>query len=136
MKEDPCNLARWKHKQWWHNRGCVWDTLATDWSSKEDWISKGKKFYALEDKTTFVTFALDSVKLSTVHKKRVKGKKVDDEAPRVLGPADTIIHTREEGPTVQPCGDSEVAGKWINGQHSPGLKCRGNIGQIQNTLYS
>ena len=45
-------------------------------------------------------------------------KKVDDKAPRVLGPADTIIHTREEGPTVQPCGDSEVAGRWIKGRCS------------------
>ena len=28
----------------------------------------------------------------------------------------TTIHIRAEGPTVQLCGDSEVAGKWINGR--------------------
>ena len=83
---------------------------------------------ALEDKTKFGTFGLDSVKHSTVHRKeKEKGKKVDDKAARALGPADTIIHTREDGPTVQLCGDSEVAGKLINGQYSLGLKHRRNI---------
>ena len=44
-------------------------------------------------------------------------KKVEDKAPRVLGPGDRTIHFREEGPTGQLRGDSEVAGKWINGQY-------------------
>ena len=92
---------------------------------------------ALADKTQFATITLDNVKLSTVQrKKKEKGKKVDEKTPRVLGPADTIIHTREEGPTVQFCGDSEVAETWINGHCSLGLKYRGTIGQIQKTLYS
>ena len=41
--------------------------IATDWAGKEDWINKRKKHYALEDKTSFVTFTLDSVKPSTEH---------------------------------------------------------------------
>ena len=47
----------------------------------------------------------------------------------MLGLADTIIHMREEGPTVQLCGDSEVAGKWINGQYSLGLMYKGKKGR-------
>ena len=48
--------------------------------------------------------------------------------------ADKTIHTREEGPTVQLCGDSEVAGKWIHGDYSLRQKYCGRIGQIQKTL--
>ena len=44
-----------------------------------------RKYYAFEDKTKFVTFALDSVKLSTVHRIGRGKKKVDDKASRVLG---------------------------------------------------
>ena len=67
----------------------------------------------------FATFALDSVNHSTAHKTRTgKKKNVDDKAPRILGPAVKTIHTREEGPTAQQCGDSEVAGKWIHGNYS------------------
>ena len=72
----------------------------------------------LVDKYKFVTFvALDSVKLSTVYRKHCegKGKKVEEKTPRDLGPSDTTIHTREDGSTVQLCGDSEVACEWING---------------------
>ena len=65
----------------------------------------------------------------------MKLHKVDNKAPRVLGPADTIIHTREEGPTVQLCGDSEVAGKWINGQHSVALEHRGKMVESQNIVF-
>ena len=67
----------------------------------EGWMSERKKCHAFEEKTQLVTFALDGVKLSTVHRKENgRGKTVDDKASRVLGPADTIIHTREDGPTV------------------------------------
>ena len=62
----------------------------------------------------FVTFALDSMKLSTVHtKKKSKGfgKKNNDKTPRDLGPADTTVHTRVDGLIVQLCGDSNVACK-------------------------
>ena len=49
----------------------------------------------------FVTCALDRMKLSTVHRKKKSkgiGKKVKDKTPGDLGPADTTIHTREDGP--------------------------------------
>ena len=94
---------------------------------------------AFADKTKFPTLALDSVKLSIVHGKEKgegKEKTVDEKTPRDLGPADTTIHTREEGPTVQLCGDSEVASKWMHGQDSLGQKDRGRIGQVRKTLYS
>ena len=47
------------------------------------------------------------MKLSTIHRKRkIKGigKKVKEKIPRDLGPADSTIHTREDGPTLQLCG--------------------------------
>ena len=62
-----------------------------------------------------------------------KEKMADDKAPGVLVPADTIIHTREEGPTVQLRG---VAGKWINGQYSMVLKYRGKLDKSPKTLYT
>ena len=92
---------------------------------------------ALAVKTKFVTFALDSVRLSTVHRKE-KGEgqehTVNEKTPRDLGPADTTIHAREEGPTVQECGDSDVTCKWINGMYSFGQTYRGRIGQIQKNI--
>ena len=81
-------------------------------------MSERKKTGAFADKNKFVTFAIDSVKLLTVHRKEKgegKGKKVEEKTWRNLGPADTTIHTREEWLTVQQCGDSEVVRK-INGQ--------------------
>ena len=49
-------------------------------------------------------------------------------------PADTIVYTREEGPTVQLCGDSEVAGKWISGQYSLGQMFRGTLAKFKNIV--
>ena len=75
----------------------------------------------LADKYQFVTFALDRMKLSTVHRKKKSkeiGRKVKEKTPRDLGPADTTFHTLADGPTVQLCGDTNVACKWINGQYS------------------
>ena len=82
-----------------------------------------------------VTFALDSVKLShrTQKKCEGKGKEVEEKTPRDLGPADSTVHTREDGPTVQLRGDS--ACKWINGQRSLGQEYRGRICQIQKPLH-
>ena len=60
-----------------------------------------------------------------------KGKKVGSNAPRELGPTDTVVHTRDEGLTVQLCGDSEVVGKWINGKPSLGQKYHGKFSKIQ-----
>ena len=62
-----------------------------------------------------------------------KGKKVEEKTPRDLGPADSTVHTREDGRTVQLRGDS--ACKWINGQCSLEHEYRGRIGQIQKTSH-
>ena len=37
---DPNNHTRWKHKLEWHNRGCVWDKVASEWAVAEDWSEK------------------------------------------------------------------------------------------------
>ena len=74
MKKDPCNRKRWAHTWAWHNRRCVLDKLATDWAGQTDWMNKRKERCAPADEKQFVTVALDSVKLSSVHKKE-KGKK-------------------------------------------------------------
>ena len=42
MRDDPTNQTRWKHKWKWHNRGNVWDKIATGWAGEDDWISKRK----------------------------------------------------------------------------------------------
>ena len=101
--------SSWKHKWVWHNAGYDWDKVATDWAGDEDWICKRARCQTLEDKKRFVTFALKSVNHSTTHRTRTgKKKKNEDKAPRTLGPAEKTIHIREEGPTVQLCGDSEA----------------------------
>ena len=117
----------------------VWDKIATDWAGKEHWMSPRKKRYALADETQFVTFALDSVKLSTVHRKAKgegKGKKDNGKTPRTSDPRTQPSTHVMRGLTVQLCGDSKVASKWINGQYSLGQKYRGRISQIQKNLYS
>ena len=96
MKRDPEIRTMWKQKWGWHNRGNVWDKLATDWAGKEEWMIERKVKSTLVDKYRFVTSALDSVKLSTVHRRKLvegKGKKIKEKTPRDLGPADTT-HAR------------------------------------------
>ena len=70
MQRDPENHTRWKHKWRWHNRGNVWDKMATDWTRKEDGVRERDVKSTRVDMYKFVTFALDSVKLSTAHRKR------------------------------------------------------------------
>ena len=53
-----------------------------------------------------------------------------------MGHGDNIVHTREDGPTVQLCGDSNVACKWINGEIAQGTKYKDTIGKIQRILHS
>ena len=64
------------------------------------------------------------MKLSTgtQTKNKDKGKKLKEKTPRDLGPEDITVHTRDEGLTVQQCGDSNVACKWINGEFAQGTK--------------
>ena len=82
----------------------------------------------MEDIRRFVIFVLPRVNHATIHRTRTGKKrknKAKDKAPRILGPADKTIHIREERLTVQLRGDSEVAGKWINGQHALGQEYNG-----------
>ena len=44
-------------------------TIATDWEGKEVWMSDRKKNVHLQIRRNLKLFALDSVKLSTVHRK-------------------------------------------------------------------
>ena len=37
MTVEPNSHSRWKHKWRWHNRGCVWDKIASDWAGHEEW---------------------------------------------------------------------------------------------------
>ena len=46
------------------------------------------------------------------------------------------MHTREGGPTVQLCGDSNVACKWINGEYVQGTKYTDTIGKVHRILHS
>ena len=94
------------------------DNIATDWASKEDWVREKEVKSTLVDKNRFATFALDSVELSAVYRKRqseMKGKKEKEKTPRDLGHADTTIHTGEDGPAILLCGDSNVTCKMDQG---------------------
>ena len=65
------------------------------------------------------------MKLSVAHRKRKgkgKGKQAGSKPPRTLGSVDAAIYMREDGLTVQLCGDSELVDKWINGKNSSGQK--------------
>ena len=53
-----------------------------------------------------------------------------------MGPGDTTVHTREDGPAVQLCGDSNVASKWINGEFAHGTRYKDTIGKNQRILHS
>ena len=113
----------------------MWDKIATDWAGKEEWMRERKVESTLADMYQFVTFALDRMKLSTVHRRKKSkgiGKKFQEKKPRDLGPADTTIHTRADGLTVQLCGgESNVTCKWINGEYSMGQKYRGRSALVQ-----
>ena len=71
MKRDPENHTRWKHKWRWHNRGNVWDKMATKWAGEENWMrARKRKRTLLEEKYKFVTFVLGRMKLSIEHRKK------------------------------------------------------------------
>ena len=115
------------------------ETCEIKWLSKEEWMRERKVKSTLVNKYKFVTFVLDRVTLPTVHRtNKDEGieKKIKEKTPRGLGPADTTIQIREDGPAVQVCGDSDVTCQWINGQYSLGQKYRRIIGQVQKTLHS
>ena len=123
----------------WHNRGCVWDKVAAEWAEMRTGFVKEQdaRQLKIEDEKRFVTFALQSVKLSTIPRTRTGKKtkeKTGDEVSRILGPQTNPSIIREDGPTVHLCGDSDVAGTWINGQYALGQKYREND-HIQKTLH-
>ena len=69
MKVDPKNHTIWKHKWSSHNRGCVWDKIASEWSGKEERCNKRKRCQKAEDKRGFVTFAMLCVKHQVAHRR-------------------------------------------------------------------
>ena len=94
----------------WRNRGKVWDKMAKEWAGAEEWMRTQNVKNTLDVKYRFVIFVLDRMKLSTAHRKKKSqgiGNKVKNKTPRDSGPADTTIHTRVGGPTVQLCGDKK-----------------------------
>ena len=62
-------------------------------------------------------------------------RRIKEKIPRDLGPEDSSVHTRSKGPTVQPCVDSNVECKWINGEFSQVTKYKETIGKIEKTLH-
>ena len=56
------------------------------------------------------------MKLTTNHTQKDKGKKLKQKTPREQRPEDITVHMRDEGPTVQLCGESNAACRWINGK--------------------
>ena len=66
----------------------------------------------------------------------MKTRGLRKKTPRELGPEDITVHTRGGGPTVQLCGESNVACKWINGEFAQGTKYKDTIGKIQKILHS
>ena len=93
-------------------------TLFLNGLAKKNGAVRGKDARLLKVRETLSPLRCGVTKPSTVHRTRIGDKKkklkVENEEPRVVGPPDTSIHIREEGPTVQQCGDSNVAemGKW------------------------
>ena len=59
MKKDPETRTRWKHKWCWHNRGNVWDMMATRWAGDKDWMIKRTEHTSPSDKCKFVTLHLE-----------------------------------------------------------------------------
>ena len=113
MKNDPYNHTKRKHRWGWNNRG------ANERAGKVDWTRR-RKYQALEDKKNRYLRAYCELLDDTQTAKHRRGSW-----------ADQTIRTREEGPTVQQCGDCEVAGKWINCQYTLGPKYGGKCGPIQ-----
>ena len=77
----------------WHNRGRFWDKVAAEWAGNDDWTNEREREREARHlemgEILFVTFALRSVKHSTMHRTsigRKKKGKVEGKAPRLLGP--------------------------------------------------
>ena len=69
MKDDPENHTRWKLQWGWHNRGHVWDMVATCWAGAKDWMIERKEHTSASDKYKFITYIQNKMKLPTEHGK-------------------------------------------------------------------
>ena len=87
MKHYPYNHIRLKHLWGWHNRGCVRGKVASEWAGKEEWRSKRKRCQTTDDRRELITFALQSVKHSTMHRSRRGQKEAENrqERPKSCG---------------------------------------------------
>ena len=118
LTADPNNRTIWKQKWRWHNRGCVWTKIASEWAGNDEWSIKRKR---------------------CPHRPKIgEGIKPNKERkePRKLDPPDSSIAIRTEGTTVQTCGESNVAEKWINRHYAMGQTLHGKLGRMQKTLHS
>ena len=137
MKRDPENHTRWRHKWRWHNRGNVWDKIATDWTGKEDWVREREVKSTLVDKYKFVTFALDSVKLFTLHKKKKKRKdrkEGKEKTARTWGPRMpplTLERTRQQHSCVETM---MLRANGSMGKYPRGTSTEEELAQVQKTL--
>ena len=140
-------VFRWRSTRWWYalhttmmkedfeNR-TGW-MMATRWAGEKDWMIKRKEYTSPNDKHKFITYILNKMKLTTEHRRiEKKGRDKRKKTHRDLGLADKTIHTREGGPTVQLCGDSDVPCKWTNGEFAQGTKYKDTIGKSQRILHS
>ena len=88
----------------WHNRGCVWD-------NKEEWTSKRERCQTIEDKRDVVTFASNH---PTIHRTRIGKRKKDKLTAKNQEYWVPLMYPStfaNEGPTVQLCGDGNIAQK-------------------------
>ena len=69
MKRDPDNHTKWKRMCGWHNRGNVWDKIATDWPGEEDRMRARNNKNTRTDRHHFVFVVLDNMKMSVDHRK-------------------------------------------------------------------
>ena len=93
MKRYPENHAGWKYKLRRHNRGNVWDEMATEWAGEENWMRARRRKRTLEQKYQFVTFVLGRMKLSIEHrKKKRKGIGTTENTVRKLTTGLTLEH--------------------------------------------
>ena len=79
-----------------------------------------KEQTSLEDKYKFINYILNAKELHTEHRITQNNDKEKNIAKTSmdLGLEDVRVPRRDEGPTVQLCGDGNVACKWINGELS------------------
>ena len=76
----------------------MWDKKATCWAGKKDWMTAAKEQNSPEDRCKLITCILNKMKLSTEHRKiknNDEAKRFKETTPRVFGPEDITVHTRE-----------------------------------------